>query len=96
MKGWPADRFPRMITFPPASCLGRHEPEGIPNTVALPDIYCRSAGYSGRFSATVQVGLRPPKHDENRSGHNSRGGDGEIELTSGAIEAEQLFDPGGA
>jgi hypothetical protein len=51
------------------------------------------AGCSGRFSATVPVGLRPPKHNENRRGHNSRGGSGEIELTSGAIEAEQLFGP---
>jgi hypothetical protein len=42
--------------------------------------------------ATVQVGVPPPKHHENR-GHNSRGGNGEIEPTSGAREAEQLFDP---
>ena len=50
-------------------------------------------GLSGTISATVPVGLRPPKHNENRRVHNSLGGNGEIELTSGAREAEQLFDP---
>jgi len=47
----------------------------------------------GTEFATVQVGLRPPKHNENRRVHNSPGGNGEIEPTSEAREAEQLFDP---
>ena len=46
------------------------------------------------FRNWLSLGLRPAKGDENRArGQNSGAGSGEIESASGAIEAEQLFDP---
>ena len=44
------------------------------------------------ISATVDVGLRPVKDDENRCEPQCVGS-GEIEPTSGAVEAEQLCGP---
>ena len=48
---------------------------------------------TGRFPQLFEQAFGPPKHNENQRVHNSRGGNGEIELTSGVREAEQLFDP---
>jgi hypothetical protein len=52
----------------------------------------RSGSAFWTIFATVDVGLGPVKDDENRR-EPQCGGGGEIELTSGAVEAEQLCDP---
>jgi len=46
------------------------------------------------FRNWLRLGLRPAKGNENRGiGQNVGAGSGEIEISHGAIEAEQLFDP---
>jgi hypothetical protein len=51
------------------------------------------AGCLGRFSQLVRMGLRPAKRDENRCGRIAPAGAVRSNQASGAIEAEQLFDP---
>jgi hypothetical protein len=46
------------------------------------------------FRNWLALGLQPAKGNENRGiGQNVGAGSGEIEISHGAIEAEQLFDP---
>lgn len=54
-----------------------------------------SDAVSGTISATgCGWAWRPAKGNENRGiGQNVGAGSGEIEISHGAIEAEQLFDP---
>ena len=55
----------------------------------------KSGGLSGTISATgCGWAWRPAKENENRwVGQNGGAGSGEIEISHGASEAEQLFDP---
>jgi hypothetical protein len=45
------------------------------------------------FRNWLQLGLRPAKENENPGLDRMSAGSGEIEISHGAIEAEQLFDP---
>jgi hypothetical protein len=46
------------------------------------------------FRNWLQLGLQPAKADENRRPvRMAAGGSGEVGISHGAIEAEQLFDP---
>ena len=54
----------------------------------------RWLGVRDDFRNWLQLGLQPAKGDENRQQvRMSSGGSGEVGISHGASEAEQLFDP---
>jgi hypothetical protein len=50
-------------------------------------------GVRDDFRNWLQLGLRPAKENENPGLDRMAGGGGEIAISHGAIEAEQLFGP---